>query len=94
MTVAALLLAALALAPGEPPAERVAALSLVPAGDQEARRVLTAAGLQPGEPLEPERVRHAVEMLFATGAYHEDGLSVAVDGLGGGWEKGRILVIM
>ena len=69
MTVAALLLAALALAPGEPPAERVAALSLVPAGDEEARRVLAAAGLLPGEPLEAERVRHAVELLFATGAY-------------------------
>ncbi len=32
--------------------------------------------------------------LYATGAFHEDGLSDAVDGLGGGWEKGRILEIM
>ncbi len=32
--------------------------------------------------------------LYATGAFHEDGLSDTVDGLGGGWEKARILEIM
>jgi len=32
--------------------------------------------------------------LYATGAFHEDGLSDAVDGLGGGWDKLRILEIM
>lgn len=32
--------------------------------------------------------------LLATGAFHEDGLSDTADGLGGGWEKGRILEIM
>ena len=32
--------------------------------------------------------------LYATGAFHEDGLSDMTDGLGGGWEKGRILEIM
>ncbi|MDR1995401.1 adenosylcobinamide-GDP ribazoletransferase [Azonexus sp.] len=32
--------------------------------------------------------------LYATGAFHEDGLSDAVDGLGGGWDKQRILEIM
>lgn len=29
-----------------------------------------------------------------TGAFHEDGLSDTVDGLGGGWDKARILEIM
>ncbi|MBS1129084.1 MAG: cobalamin-5-phosphate synthase [Proteobacteria bacterium] len=32
--------------------------------------------------------------IYATGAFHEDGLSDTVDGLGGGWEKARILDIM
>lgn len=32
--------------------------------------------------------------IYATGAFHEDGLSDTTDGLGGGWEKGRILEIM
>lgn len=32
--------------------------------------------------------------LYATGAFHEDGLSDMTDGLGGGWEKLRILEIM
>ncbi len=32
--------------------------------------------------------------LYATGAFHEDGLSDTADGLGGGWEKSRILAIM
>lgn len=32
--------------------------------------------------------------VYATGAFHEDGLSDSVDGLGGGWEKARILEIM
>jgi len=32
--------------------------------------------------------------LLATGAFHEDGLSDAADGIGGGWEKQRILEIM
>ncbi|MCH2222981.1 MAG: adenosylcobinamide-GDP ribazoletransferase, partial [Dechloromonas sp.] len=31
---------------------------------------------------------------YATGAFHEDGLSDTADGLGGGWEKQRILDIM
>ena len=31
---------------------------------------------------------------YATGAFHEDGLSDSVDGLGGGWDKLRILEIM
>jgi adenosylcobinamide-GDP ribazoletransferase len=32
--------------------------------------------------------------IHATGAFHEDGLADTVDGLGGGWEKPRILEIM
>lgn len=32
--------------------------------------------------------------LLITGAFHEDGLSDTADGLGGGWEKTRILAIM
>ena len=32
--------------------------------------------------------------IYATGAFHEDGLSDTADGLGGGWDKARILIIM
>lgn len=32
--------------------------------------------------------------LYVTGAFHEDGLSDTADGLGGGWDKARILAIM
>lgn len=32
--------------------------------------------------------------LYATGGFHEDGLSDTADGLGGGWDKQRILNIM
>lgn len=32
--------------------------------------------------------------IYATGAFHEDGLADTVDGFGGGWEKPRILEIM
>lgn len=32
--------------------------------------------------------------IYLTGAFHEDGLADSVDGLGGGWEKMRILEIM
>lgn len=32
--------------------------------------------------------------IYATGAFHEDGLSDTVDGLGGGWDKQQILEIM
>ena len=35
-----------------------------------------------------------VATIHATGAFHEDGLADMVDGLGGGWEKMRILEIM
>ena len=32
--------------------------------------------------------------LYITGAFHEDGWSDTIDGLGGGWEKERVLAIM
>ncbi|HEU4709386.1 MAG TPA: adenosylcobinamide-GDP ribazoletransferase [Methylophilaceae bacterium] len=32
--------------------------------------------------------------IYATGAFHEDGLTDAIDGLGGGWEKEQVLTIM
>ncbi len=35
-----------------------------------------------------------VSSIYLTGAFHEDGLSDMTDGLGGGWEKMRILEIM
>jgi adenosylcobinamide-GDP ribazoletransferase len=35
-----------------------------------------------------------VATLLLTGAFHEDGLSDAMDGLGGGWEKEQVLTIM
>lgn len=35
-----------------------------------------------------------VATLWLTGAFHEDGLTDAIDGLGGGWEKEQVLQIM
>lgn len=32
--------------------------------------------------------------IFATGAFHEDGLADSVDGLGGGWGREQVLAIM
>jgi len=32
--------------------------------------------------------------LLVTGAFHEDGFADAVDGFGGGWDRGQILAIM
>ncbi|WP_292805828.1 adenosylcobinamide-GDP ribazoletransferase [Methylotenera sp.] len=32
--------------------------------------------------------------IYVTGAFHEDGLADSADGLGGGWDKERILAIM
>ncbi len=45
----------------------------------------------------PQQVAVLLSMaatIYATGAFHEDGLSDTVDGLGGGWDKLRILEIM
>lgn len=35
-----------------------------------------------------------VMTIYLTGAFHEDGLADSADGLGGGWDKERILTIM
>ena len=32
--------------------------------------------------------------IYATGAFHEDGLADSADGLGGGWDKDKIITIM
>lgn len=32
--------------------------------------------------------------IYITGAFHEDGLTDAIDGLGGGWQKEQVLTIM
>ena len=32
--------------------------------------------------------------VYATGAFHEDGLADSADGLGGGWDKDKIITIM
>ena len=35
-----------------------------------------------------------VATIYVTGAFHEDGLADSIDGIGGGWDKERILTIM
>lgn len=35
-----------------------------------------------------------IATIYATGAFHEDGLTDAIDGLGGGWQKEQVLTIM
>lgn len=45
-------------------------------------------------PLELAVLLSMVATLLLTGAFHEDGLSDAVDGLGGGWEKEQVITIM
>lgn len=35
-----------------------------------------------------------VATIFATGAFHEDGLADSADGLGGGWQREQVLTIM
>lgn len=45
----------------------------------------------------PENIAVLLSMaatIYLTGAFHEDGLADSADGLGGGWDKTRILTIM
>ncbi len=45
-------------------------------------------------PLEVAVLLSMVSTVLLTGAFHEDGLSDTVDGLGGGWNKQQVLTIM
>jgi adenosylcobinamide-GDP ribazoletransferase len=45
----------------------------------------------------PQNIAVLISMastIYLTGAFHEDGLADSADGLGGGWDKERILTIM
>ncbi|MDP3087897.1 MAG: adenosylcobinamide-GDP ribazoletransferase [Methylotenera sp.] len=45
-------------------------------------------------PLEVAVLISMVATILLTGAFHEDGLTDAIDGLGGGWNKEQVLTIM
>ena len=45
-------------------------------------------------PLEISLLLSMASTILLTGAFHEDGLADAVDGLGGGWTKEQVLTIM
>lgn len=45
-------------------------------------------------PLEIAVLLSMVATVLLTGAFHEDGLADAIDGLGGGWTKEQVLTIM
>lgn len=45
-------------------------------------------------PLEVALLLSMASTILLTGAFHEDGLADAIDGLGGGWSKEQILTIM
>jgi adenosylcobinamide-GDP ribazoletransferase len=45
-------------------------------------------------PMEIAILASMAATLWLTGAFHEDGLADAADGLGGGWEKEQVLTIM
>lgn len=45
-------------------------------------------------PLEVALLLSMASTILLTGAFHEDGLADAVDGLGGGWSKEQVLAIM
>lgn len=45
-------------------------------------------------PQELAVIASMIATIWLTGAFHEDGLSDAMDGLGGGWHKEQILTIM
>ena len=48
----------------------------------------------PSEPFRPAVLLAMGAGLYLTGAFHEDGLADTADGLGGAWDKARILDIM
>ena len=45
-------------------------------------------------PLEVSVLISMVATILLTGAFHEDGLADAIDGLGGGWSREQVLTIM
>src|SRR5450830_224388 len=45
-------------------------------------------------PIEIAVLLSMIATIYMTGSFHEDGLTDAVDGLGGGWEKEQVLTIM
>ena len=45
-------------------------------------------------PMELAVLASMAATIYLTGAFHEDGLTDAIDGLGGGWEKEQVLTIM
>ena len=45
-------------------------------------------------PVEVAVLLSMVATILLTGAFHEDGLADAIDGLGGGWNKEQVLTIM
>ena len=45
----------------------------------------------------PQKIAVLISMaatIYATGAFHEDGLADSADGMGGGWQREQILTIM
>jgi adenosylcobinamide-GDP ribazoletransferase len=56
-----------------------------------------AAGFLISAQFLPQSIAVLISMamtIYLTGAFHEDGLADSADGLGGGWDKERILTIM
>ncbi len=45
-------------------------------------------------PIEIAMLLSMIGTIYLTGSFHEDGLTDAIDGLGGGWEKEQVLTIM
>ncbi|WP_254258554.1 adenosylcobinamide-GDP ribazoletransferase [Methylovorus sp. MM2] len=45
-------------------------------------------------PVDIAVITSMIASIYLTGAFHEDGLADAADGLGGGWDKEQVLTIM
>jgi adenosylcobinamide-GDP ribazoletransferase len=59
--------------------------------------IVAALSFYLSELIFPQTIAVIVSMastIYLTGAFHEDGLADSADGLGGGWDKERILTIM